>query len=156
MRNYKAYEPLLHHYRIEASVINSFKFSTWAINHPFQRDQVNLAKLRVSSVHFECSPGTESMTCHFDVGFDKKRSTYEAASEARYRMAFAISRASPKRFISVVSAMRFHPSPSLPFMSSIRGVNVGPGHTLFTRIPRAVSSSAAVSASPRTAHFEAP
>lgn len=96
------------------------------------------------------------MMCHLNAGFDKKRFTYEAASEARYKMAFAISRAPPKRFISVVSAMCFHSSPSLPFMSSIKGVSVGPGHTLFTRIPRAVSSSAAVSASPRTAHFEAP
>lgn len=38
----------------------------------------------------------------------------------------------------------------------MRGVTMGPGQTLFTRIPRGVSSSAAVSASPRTAHFDAP
>lgn len=33
---------------------------------------------------------------------------------------------------------------------------MGPGQTLFTRIPRGVSSCAAVNANPRTAHFEAP
>lgn len=84
----------------------------------------------------------------------KSKSTYDAASEARYRIALAISWDSPRRFIKVEFAIL--DQPSLPFRLSIKGVIVGPGQTLLTRTPKGVNSSAAVSASPRTAHLEAP
>lgn len=75
--------------------------------------------------------------------------TYLELSDAKYKIAFAISSGVPNRFIRVWPAIFGQVDLS---KASRRGVAMGPGQTVLTRKPIGVSSSAAVNANPRTAH----
>jgi hypothetical protein len=82
--------------------------------------------------------------------YERKRYPYLELSEAKNNIAFAISLAVPNRFIKACPAITGHVDLS---NTSSKGVRIGPGQTVFTRKPIGVSSSAAVRASPLTAHL---
>ena len=79
---------------------------------------------------------------------------YDASCEAKKATAPATSSGCPNRFIGTFAITSFASSSAAsldsPFRSRI-GVTIGPGATVFTRMPRPTSSAAVVRAKERSA-----
>src|SRR5216684_2720020 len=83
---------------------------------------------------------------------------YDASCEAKNATAAATSSGCPNRFIGTFATISFANSSKASFDSPVLpkiGVTIGPGATVFTRIPRPTSSAAAVLARERSAAFVA-
>src|SRR5712664_69292 len=79
---------------------------------------------------------------------------YDASCEARNATTPATSSGCPNRFIGTLSIIPFANSSMASFDSPVlpkMGVTIGPGATVFTRIPRPTNSAAAVLAKERSA-----
>src|SRR5216684_4837591 len=83
---------------------------------------------------------------------------YDASCEAKNATAAATSSGCPNRFIGTFATVSFANSSKASFDSPVLpkiGVTIGPGATVFTRMPRPANSAAAVLARERSAAFVA-
>src|SRR6266567_3294855 len=83
---------------------------------------------------------------------------YDASCDAKNATAPATSSGCPNRFIGTLATTSFTNSSTASFGSPVLpkiGVTIGPGATVFTRMPRPASSAAAVRAKERSAAFVA-
>jgi hypothetical protein len=79
---------------------------------------------------------------------------YDASCEAKKATVAATSSGCPNRFMGTLSTISFAKSSTASFGSPVltkMGVTIGPGATVFTRMPRPASSAAAVLARERRA-----
>ena len=83
---------------------------------------------------------------------------YDASCEAKNATVAATSSGCPNRFIGTFAIVSVANSSTASFGSPVLskiGVTIGPGATVFTRMPRPTSSAAAVLARERSAAFVA-